>query len=272
MKIRCLTLIILLPAVCMFVFAGFVSAQSKVKPDGMSAVYYSDGKISGTFERSNGKTWKESNNSDGVHYFTEFQRDDWSVYMKDSRDITIQIDLWTDSIYVDPYGKGRRKIYSINEVKTTQSGLIIGRSYSFESNNFPGDYIRHASSLGIKSRIDSDLSRLDSTFRIVNGLAADTCAGTVSISFESVNYTGHYLRHQGYRIKLNKFENGDLFKSDATFCLQPGLANGNQISFQSSNYPNHYLSHTNGELWIREGNDKLFRQDSTFVVRSGLAQ
>jgi hypothetical protein len=48
--------------------------------------------------------------------------------------------------------------------------------------------------------ISSELDRRDSTFKMVPGLADSR-----HVSFESVNYPGHYLRHQGFRLNLHQF-------------------------------------------------------------------
>ena len=59
----------------------------------------------------------------------------------------------------------------------------------------------------------SDLYFKDSSFTVRNGLN-----GTLgSISFESVNYPGHFLRHAGYTCQLNKVDGSELFKLDASF-------------------------------------------------------
>ena len=47
---------------------------------------------------------------------------------------------------------------------------------------------------------------LDSQFRIVPGLANRTGY----VSFESVNYPGHYLRHSGTQIRLDPVDGGDV--------------------------------------------------------------
>ena len=136
-------------------------------------------------------------------------------------------------------------------------------SYSFESYNYPGRFIRHRNYLGEITGIRSDLDRKDASFRRVAGLAGQ-CS-----SFESVNYPGYYLRHQNYRIKLNRNDGSDLFRKDATFCLKRGLADSRYTSFESYNYPGFYIRHKNFLLYIEKGQGDLFNKDTTFKFQSG---
>ncbi|MBW2363794.1 MAG: AbfB domain-containing protein, partial [Deltaproteobacteria bacterium] len=122
-----------------------------------------------------------------------------------------------------------------------------------------GLFIRHRNYLGELTRISSNLDRQDASFRLVPGLANRNL-----VSFESVNFPGYYLRHQGFRIKLARGSNNDLFRKDATFKRVPGLANGSMVSFESYNYPGHYIRHRNFNLYLERGNTNLFRQDATF--------
>ncbi len=85
--------------------------------------------------------------------------------------------------------------------------------------------------------------KLDSSFRIVKGLADPTC-----ISFESVNFPGYFLRHRDWQIYIDRFDGSDLNRKDATFHVRQGLANPNCNSFESFNYPGHFLRHKNWEL------------------------
>jgi len=134
---------------------------------------------------------------------------------------------------------------------------------SFRSWNYPDRYIRHRLSLGyIDPIIERDkLGRKDATFRLVPGLAG-RCR-----SFESVNYPGHFLRHQNYRLKLAKKTDDQLFKEDATFCIVGGLANSEGSSFESVNLPKHYIRHSNFELWLgKSDGSPLFKKDATFSI------
>jgi alpha-L-arabinofuranosidase B-like protein len=134
---------------------------------------------------------------------------------------------------------------------------------SFRAWNYPDRYIRHRLSLGyIDPIVASDkLGRKDATFQLVPGLAG-RCR-----SFESVNYPGHFLRHQNFRLKLAERTDEQLFKEDATFCVVSGLANSEGRSFESVNFPKHYIRHSNFELWLgKSDGSQLFQKDATFIM------
>lgn len=140
-----------------------------------------------------------------------------------------------------------------------------GQIKSIQSYNYPSHYIRHADNLGFISPVASNSSQVDkkdASFRIVPGLANNTC-----VSLESVNYPGHFLRHQDQRIKLHKNDSSSLFKNDSTFCIKNGLWNLEAASFESYNYPGHFIRHRNDELWIdpRDSTEKPL-QDATFKL------
>ena len=138
---------------------------------------------------------------------------------------------------------------------------------SYRSWNNPDRYIRHRLSLGyIDVIVASDkLGREDATFRLVPGLAG-RCN-----SFESVNYPGHFLRHQDFRLKLAKQTDDQLFKEDATFCVVRGLASSDGRSFESVNFSKHYIRHSNFELWLAKTDESpLFKKDATFIISPAL--
>ncbi len=93
------------------------------------------------------------------------------------------------------------------------------------------------------------------------------------MSFESVNFPGHFLRHQGFRMKLHKHNGSELFRKDATFEFakaNSSEAHGHQLfSFRSINYPNRYLRHRNFELWLDESDgSSLFAADTTLSLEN----
>ncbi|MEA3325465.1 MAG: AbfB domain-containing protein [Euryarchaeota archaeon] len=103
-------------------------------------------------------------------------------------------------------------------------------------------FIRHRNFRGEVTPIVSTLDQKDATFKIVPGLADDSC-----VSFESLNYPGYYLRHQNFQIKLHKKTGDWLFKKDATFKVVPGLNDNRQVSFESLNYPGYFI-YNNGNI------------------------
>lgn len=133
-----------------------------------------------------------------------------------------------------------------DSISTTAQDSISSDWIAFQSYNFPDHYIRHRNFLGELTTVKSTLDQLDSTFKVVNGLA-----GHGTVSFESRNYRGYYLRHHNFRIKLQQLEGSDLFRKDASFIGRTGLAIGlwntpideSLTSYESVNYPGYYIRH-----------------------------
>lgn len=142
----------------------------------------------------------------------------------------------------------------------TQQG-VLGQIVYLQSINYPDRYIRHANFLGELTRIPDQRSAQDASFKIVRGLADSRL-----ISFESTNFPGYFLRHQGFRIKLHKPDGSDLFRKDATFKIVQGLANNQWVSFESLNYPGRFIRHKSFHLYLEGGNTDLFRKDVTFKI------
>lgn len=112
---------------------------------------------------------------------------------------------------------------------------------------FTDRYIRHFDSWTFTASVsggsDGTLKR-DATFRIVPGLAENSC-----YSFESTNFPGHFLRHSSFRIRKDPRDDSKLFAEDATFCAERGLS-GYGVSFRSYNFPEKFLRHAFTEVWI----------------------
>lgn len=143
----------------------------------------------------------------------------------------------------------------------------LGAEHSFESFNFPGRFIRHRGFLGYIDPVVTPLDEQDSTFKVVQALAAPN--NLLAVSFESVNFPGYYLRHQNFRIKLNSRDGSDLFDKDATFIVGSGNAdksNSSLASFKSFNFPRRYIRHRGFELWLEPSDSALAEADSTFKV------
>ncbi|GAA1612098.1 glycoside hydrolase family 43 protein [Actinoplanes couchii] len=131
-----------------------------------------------------------------------------------------------------------------------------------QSYNNQTRYVRHSN---FDVRIDASVSpALDSQFRVVPGLA--NSSGYVS--FESVNYPGHYLRHWDYDLQLAANDGTTAFAADATFKQVAGLADSSWSSFQSYNYPTRYLRHYNYLLRIDPISTTTEKADATFRVVS----
>jgi hypothetical protein len=81
---------------------------------------------------------------------------------------------------------------------TIRPGLADANCYSFESVNFPGQYLRHANSRVQNSVNDgSALMRADATWCARSGLTGS------GVSLESFNFRGSYLRHINAEVWLS---------------------------------------------------------------------
>ncbi len=94
------------------------------------------------------------------------------------------------------------------------------------------------------------------------GLADATC-----VSLEVAGTPGRFLRHAGYRLRSDADDGTALFRNDATFCPEPGLA-GHSLTLRSKNFPTYVLRERDGQLWIDpEAADARFRNSATWSPR-----
>jgi GH43 family beta-xylosidase len=126
------------------------------------------------------------------------------------------------------------------------------------SQNHPDRYIRHYS---YRARIEANVTNLaDSQFRIVAGLAG---GGTMSL--ESTNLPGYYLRHRNLEAWVERNDGSATFRNDASFFRRAGLADSAGASFESYNFPGSYLRHVGGSLLhVQAVGDAAGRADATF--------
>ncbi|UBU11010.1 family 43 glycosylhydrolase [Nonomuraea gerenzanensis] len=124
----------------------------------------------------------------------------------------------------------------------------------------PGSAVRH---WNFRARIEADVTPLaDSQFRIVGGLAG---GGTVSL--ESANYPGYYLRHRNHEAWVERRDGSALFSSDASFVRRGGLVGSGTVSFESVNFPGYYVRHRAGQVWVeRDDGAAVFRGSASFVL------
>jgi hypothetical protein len=129
--------------------------------------------------------------------------------------------------------------------------------------------------LGELTPIVSDLDKNDGTFNVVPGLADNGC-----VSFESVNFPNHFLRHQLFRsshpphlveahIKLQErsAQVDQLFNADATFRVRQGLSDATACSFVAFNFPDRFIRHRDFHLFVEPADNPA---DATFKVEPGL--
>jgi GH43 family beta-xylosidase len=120
-------------------------------------------------------------------------------------------------------------------------------------------FVRH---WDYRAKLEPAVSPLaDSQFKLVTGLAG---AGTVSL--ESTNFPGYYLRHRNLELWVDRGDGSTQFRNDASFSQRPGLAVSTAVSFESLNVPGSYLRHSNGLLNLQTVPDAQARADATFVL------
>jgi GH43 family beta-xylosidase len=104
-------------------------------------------------------------------------------------------------------------------------------------------YVRH---YDYRARVETGVTNLaDSQFRIVPGLA-----GGGSVSLESTNYPGYYLRHRDLAGYVERNDGSAQFRSDASFQRRAGLADATGISLESVNFAGRYVRHRGGLLYV----------------------
>ncbi|MGP4022464.1 family 43 glycosylhydrolase [Actinomadura sp. 3N407] len=131
--------------------------------------------------------------------------------------------------------------------------------YRLSSYSSPGLYVRH---YGFRVRLDADVAELaDSQFRIVPGLTGD---GTVSL--ESANYPGHYLRHRDFEMWVERDDATTLFEADASFRRRPGLADPAGISLESVNFAGRHVRRRSSLLYLEAADSTAARGDATFYL------
>ena len=130
-----------------------------------------------------------------------------------------------------------------------------------QSYNFQDRYVRHTN---FDVRIDPSVSPAqDAQFRLRSGLA-----GSGTVSFESVNFPGYFLRQDGSDFQLAYNDGTTAFAEDATFRKVGGLADSAWSSFQSYNHPDRYIRHYAYQLKLAPISTATERSDATFRVTS----
>jgi GH43 family beta-xylosidase len=131
----------------------------------------------------------------------------------------------------------------------------------FSSYNFADRFIRH---FDYRGRIDANVSPLaDSQFRVVTGLA-----GSGTVSLESANFPGYYLRsNASFEVRLEKNDGTAQFASDATFSKRAGLSDSAGVSYESYGSPGRYVRHFNYLLYVQTPSTATDRADATFYAQ-----
>ncbi|MFI8533439.1 family 43 glycosylhydrolase [Streptomyces aquilus] len=130
----------------------------------------------------------------------------------------------------------------------------------FSSYNFADRFIRHWE---YRAKIEANVSPLaDSQFRVVTGLS-----GTGTVSLESANFPGYYLRHKNYEVWVEKNDGTSAFASDASFYQRSGLADPAGISYEAYNRAGRYIRHYDYLLYVQTPATATDRADATFYAQ-----
>jgi hypothetical protein len=96
---------------------------------------------------------------------------------------------------------------------------------AIESTENPGFYWRHFQGMiRLAKYKNNDQFFEDASFKAVPGLANPSNKDYVS--FESKNFPGHYIRHRNMKLFLDKNDDSDLFRNDATFLYIKPITQG----------------------------------------------
>ncbi|MEU1006151.1 glycoside hydrolase family 43 protein [Streptomyces tibetensis] len=160
-------------------------------------------------------------------------------------------------------GATKKRHGSILSLTAAEESRVLARwsdipANRLQSYNFQDRYVRHAD---FDVRIDQNVTGPDAQFRLRPGLA-----GTGTVSFESVNYRGYFLRHSGDDFQLVHNDGTAQFAADATFRQVAGLADSAWSSFQSYNRPDRYIRHYAYQLRLDPITTATGRGDATFRV------
>jgi len=109
--------------------------------------------------------------------------------------------------YTEVVNAGSSALLKNDATYTVRAGLA-GSCYSFESVNFPGQYLRHQASRVRNSPDDgSALMRADATWCARSGLTGG------GVSLESYNFRGSYLRHHNSEVWLSNGAGGAAYNA-----------------------------------------------------------
>ncbi|MFF3483077.1 family 43 glycosylhydrolase [Streptomyces sp. NPDC002701] len=164
----------------------------------------------------------------------------------------------------DPNRRTRYQKLYWNADGTPNFGIPVADGVTpvrFSSYNFPDRYIRHWE---YRAKIEPNVTNLaDSQFRVVTGLA-----GTGTVSLESANFPGHYLRHRSNgEVWVDRSDGSAAFRGDASFYRRAGLADASAgVSFEAYTVAGSYLRHYDYLLVTQPADTTTARADATFYA------
>ncbi|WP_280510969.1 AbfB domain-containing protein [Nocardia farcinica] len=148
-----------------------------------------------------------------------------------------------------------------------QNGIA---SVALRSYNYPDRYIRHANFFAELAPVVNDLDRRDATFAMVPGLWFED-SGPGLVSFQSLNFPDHFLRRDGFRLRLDKRTDDPAMRNDASFFKFKGWADPAGSTFESRSLPSHFLRHRDSHIFVEQldPHSDLDRKDATFRIVEG---
>ncbi|MDX3114589.1 MULTISPECIES: glycoside hydrolase family 43 protein [Streptomyces] len=269
---------------------GVIDTQIVEVPSGVGDFRYvrasGDGQI--TLEGSNSVlgAWTSLGNLSGIGLtgsqvegpmWMKFRdRNEWTLYLDqyaagkgympvatNNPSVTSTYQLPTSGTY--SLGGTKKRHGSILNLTAAEDARIQARwantpAKRLQSFNFQDRYVRHTN---FDVRIDQNVTNDDARFRPRPGLA-----GSGTVSFESVNFPGYYLRSDGSDFQLVHNDGTTQFAEDATFRQVAGLADSTWSSFQSYNHPDRYIRHYAFQLKLETITTATGRGDATFRLTS----
>ncbi len=162
----------------------------------------------------------------------------------------------------DPNRRTRLQKLYWNADGTPNFGIPVSDGITpvrLRSQNVSNGYIRH---YNFRARVEANVTVLaDSQFRIVTGLA-----GSGTVSLESANFPGYFLRHKNFEVWVERNDGSSVFRSDASFLRRAGLADAAGVSFESYNFAGRYIRHSNSLLYVQAVSAATDRADATYYT------
>lgn len=156
-------------------------------------------------------------------------------------------------------------------------------SISLESAASPGHFLRHQEfRLRLHPNDGSELFRKDASFvphgdgaatlLQAAGLASPAALDPTAVTFQSLNYPSHSIRHRNFRVIISELHAPGDHLDAAWKVTAPLNGESGCLSFEASNFAGHFLVHQDGGLWIKRdtGASPAFRSEGSFIVRPGL--
>lgn len=170
---------------------------------------------------------------------------------------------WVPAVHWDP-SRGQYGItFSTAPTGAGRAMIMVAHTTDFVGVTEPAGFFGEGSDWIIDSHVVTNVDGMN--YLYCRGFATQTTAGARS-SLESVNFPGHHLRHANFDLVHAPREDTDLFRADATFHQEPGLAGPGWSSFRSRNHPSRHIRHVDGPLRPSEVTDAAARADATFHV------